>query len=125
MMNNKLLLKTIEKYNYEKSSGIHATKNMYRVGFLSKVFGVKNNETVENGIYEDYERKQIISNQKIKNEIVKLCDEYKEAHKNNGSDYLKYHLYYSAISDIEMIKIFNLKLHNELVELKNEINNLG
>lgn len=123
-MNNKVLLKTIEKYNYEKSSGIHATKNMYRVGFLSKVFGVKNNETVENGIYNEYEREQIISNQTIKKEIVKLFENYKEAHENNRSENLKYHLYYSVISDIEMIKIFNLELHHELVKLKKEINSL-
>ena len=123
-MNNKVLLKTIEKYNYEKSSGIHATKNMYRIGFLSKVFGVKNNETVENGIYNEYEREQVISNQTIKKEIVKLCENYKEADENNGSEYLKYHLYYSVISYIEMIKIFNLELHHELVKLKKEIHGL-
>lgn len=91
----------------------HSIKNMIQVAILRGTFGVKNNETEDKSFvnFKDYERYQVNTNKDIINNFNEYIDFYHDLphYRMDNTVRIKYF--------IEVVKIFNEELANELNQI--------
>lgn len=108
--NHKLLNEVYRLENEILRGREHSIKNMIQVAILRGTFGVKNNETEDKSFvnFKDYERYQVNTNKDIINNFNEYIDFYHDLphYRMDNTVRIKYF--------IEVVKIFNEELANEL-----------
>lgn len=111
--NHKLLNEVYRLENETLGGREHSIKNMIQVAILRGTFGVKNNETEDKSFmnFKDYERYQVNTNKDIINNFNEYIDFYHDLphYRMDNTVRIKYF--------IEVVKIFNEELANELNQI--------
>lgn len=120
-MDNKELLTNLTKWNFEITRGReHGIKTMVQIGLLSDLYDVKNYEYDEKGKtdFESYPRKAVLSRE----DIIKRFND--KAAYYLMSQNLKWETEMSIKHFIGAVKMFDMDLANELIEIA-EQHNIG
>lgn len=111
--NHKLLNEVYRLENETLGGREHSIKNMIQVAILMRTFGVKNNETEDKSFmnFKNYKRYQVNTNKDIINNFNEYIDFYHDLphYRMDNTVRIKYF--------IEVVKIFNEELANELNQI--------
>lgn len=118
-MDNKELLTNLTKWNFEITRGReHGIKTMVQIGLLSDVYDVRNYEFDEKGKtdFKSYQRKSVLSREDIIGRFNAKVSYY-EFTPNE-----KWDMAMSIKHFIGAVKMFDMELANELIEIAEQHN---
>lgn len=113
-ISNHKLLNEVYRLENEKTISRELTiKNMVQIAILRKTFGVKNNETEDKSFmnFKDYKRYQVNTNKDIINNFNENIDFYHDLPHSRLDNMVRIKYF------IEVVKIFNEELANELNQI--------